>query len=157
MNLQLIWTKKRLVYTFIYVTFKVRYTTGHSHTALYFNKKSIKPEQCEHCDMWIKQIHQNRNGTRNMKTVLLCKNSSSFDLILSYENTYESHNLYTLRALSILHPNLSQVSNPQKPNTHFFARKSGHLGKTSLGIRWKLVSGRFVPKCTWFGGPSSFD
>lgn len=66
---------------------------------------------------WIKQIHQNRNGARNMKTVLLCKNSSSFDLILSYENTYESHSLYTLRALSILHPNLSLVSNLQKPNT----------------------------------------
>lgn len=93
MNLQLIWTKKRLVYTFIYVTFKVRYTTAHSHTALYFNKKSIKAEQCEHCDMWIKQIHQNRNGTGRMKTVLLCKNSRSFDLILSYENTYESHSL----------------------------------------------------------------
>lgn len=52
-----------------------------------------------------------------MKTVLLCTNSSSFDLILICENTYESHSLYTLRALSILHPNLSPVSNPQKPNT----------------------------------------
>lgn len=51
--MKLVWDELavNLVYTFIYVTFKVHYTTGHSHTALYFNKKSIKPEQCEHCDM----------------------------------------------------------------------------------------------------------
>lgn len=161
--MKLVWDELavNLVYTFIYVTFKVHYTTGHSHTALYFNKKSIKPEQCEHCDMWIKQIHQNRNGTRNMKTVLLCTNSSSFDLILICENTYESHSLYTLRALSILHPNLSPVSNPQKPNTRLCKevgapQKNKPQDKMETGFRKIRTKVHLVlgPLQLWLTSPS---